>query len=422
MSDFIKNRHLLVQSNKLTLARYNISPITKRIFYLAIAKIQQLDYSQDEFGHTEVKIPLKNLLHDSSYDGSKKFTNYSFIRESTKKVFKQIYEIDRIIDGNIGYEQIAPIRKVTHIKNNNYVIVTIDEAIMKYLIGLTKNFTNYKTLDVLNLKGFYSQRIFELINQFKNTGIWRISVKDLKKIFKVDKKYIDYYAFKKNTILQSQKEIKEKTDLEFTFVEKKEGRKVVGLEFKIFQKSKVKILENPEIEKIKQRIKKLDITDTQIQKINFSQDQIIPILQKICSEIERELVFRQGTINQVKSKGAFAWSIFKKYQQEFENQDQIQKINFSEELLHSKKTISKNENTVPVQEEKELTEEQKFINEHKPYVRLRENPYNFDFFQMHDLSKKAGGIQNLIKILNEADELKNEDKRKEYFLKKLNHQ
>lgn len=52
--------------------------------------------------------------------------------------------------------------------------------------------------------------------------------------------YEEYSNFKKKVILVAQRELKQKTDIYFEFKEIKQGRKVVAIEFEIFENSKNK--------------------------------------------------------------------------------------------------------------------------------------------------------------------------------------
>jgi len=108
----------------------------------------------------------------------------------------------------------------------------ISGLLKPYLLELKKNYTSYLLTYIPKLKSSYSIRIYELLYQYRKIGKRYFELANLQK--KVGSKYNLYGDFKRKVILQAQKDLKKHTDIAFAFATRKEGRKVVGVEFVIF--------------------------------------------------------------------------------------------------------------------------------------------------------------------------------------------
>lgn len=103
--------------------------------------------------------------------------------------------------------------------------------IMPYLAQVRKRFVLYNLKEVANFGSLYSTRLYELIQEFKDTG-WLIkSVLQLREVFAVGKKYSAYKDFKVKTFAHAVEEINSQYEINLKFEEIKEGRKVVAIRF-----------------------------------------------------------------------------------------------------------------------------------------------------------------------------------------------
>lgn len=109
--------------------------------------------------------------------------------------------------------------------------VRFTEEIMPYLAQVKSKFVLYNLKEVANFGSLYSTRLYELIQEFKDTG-WLIkSVDQLRDVFAVGKKYTEYKSFKARTFTHAVNEINSQYEIDLKFKEVKEGRKVVALRF-----------------------------------------------------------------------------------------------------------------------------------------------------------------------------------------------
>lgn len=109
--------------------------------------------------------------------------------------------------------------------------VRFTEEIMPYLTQVKKKFVLYNLKEVANFGSLYSTRLYELIQEFKDTG-WLIkSVEQFREIFAVGKKFEKYNDFKRKTFGHAVNEINSQYEIDLKFEEIKEGRKVVAIRF-----------------------------------------------------------------------------------------------------------------------------------------------------------------------------------------------
>jgi plasmid replication initiation protein len=127
--------------------------------------------------------------------------------------------------------QIAICQTAKYNHQQGSLTIKFNEDIMPYLAQVKKKFVLYNLKEVANFGSLYSTRLYELIQEFKDTG-WLIkSVDQLREMFAVGKKFPDYFDLKKRTFAHAVDEINSQYELNLRFDEIKEGRKVVAIRF-----------------------------------------------------------------------------------------------------------------------------------------------------------------------------------------------
>jgi plasmid replication initiation protein len=84
-----------------------------------------------------------------------------------------------------GFCRINVCSKAEYSKNQGHIIVKFTDDIMPYLAQVKKKFVLYNLKEVANFGSLYTTRLYELIQEFKETG-WLIkSVEQLRDIFAI---------------------------------------------------------------------------------------------------------------------------------------------------------------------------------------------------------------------------------------------
>ena len=111
------------------------------------------------------------------------------------------------------------------------ITIEFTDRIMPYLAQAKQRFVLYNLKEIANFGSLYTTRLYELIQEFKDTGHVIKSVVQLRDIFAVGSQYLKYNDFKRKTFAHAVDEINSQFDLKLTFEEVKDGRKVVAIKF-----------------------------------------------------------------------------------------------------------------------------------------------------------------------------------------------
>lgn len=128
-------------------------------------------------------------------------------------------------------QQINICSKVTYLHKEGSIKVRFTDDIMPYLAQVKSKFVLYNLKEVANFGSLYTTRLYELIQEFKDTGWLLKSIPQLREVFAVGKKFSDYNNFKKYTFAHAVDEINSQYEINLVFKEIKEGRKVVAIRF-----------------------------------------------------------------------------------------------------------------------------------------------------------------------------------------------
>ncbi|WP_461207647.1 replication initiation protein [Clostridium sp. DL1XJH146] len=254
----MNDNYIVTKANTLITSNYDLSLEEQRIILTLASMVQPND---EEF--KAYKFKISDFLKLLGIEDKRK---YSRIPKITKELMQKVLEIEKEDD----IIQVAWISSAHYRKGTGTVELEFSPKLKPYMLGLKEFYTSYRLKNVLELKGKYSIRIYEILksNEFKKIAI--IEVDELRKILKVNSgSYLVYQNFKNRIILKAQKELKEKTDISFDFEEVKTGRKVTSIKFYIHKnnkkssaktianKAKREIAATKEIEEDTEQIKKV---------------------------------------------------------------------------------------------------------------------------------------------------------------------
>lgn len=231
------SKDLVVKDNKLIEAKYNLTTLEQKVLIKAISMINKEDselkmyrFSVSEFA---------NML-----DLNSKKHIYAQLKELCKGlVNNKNFAINTENGGYIFFNWVAS----AEYKPYEAVIeIEFSQKLKPMLLELKERFTTYYIANVMRLKSSYSIRLFEILKQYEAIGKRILTIEELKQMLGLvnvqgtEEKYNLYGHFKSRVLLPAQKEIKEKTDIYFTFEEIKENKRVVAIRFYIHENKKNK--------------------------------------------------------------------------------------------------------------------------------------------------------------------------------------
>jgi len=217
----INIKNWVTKSNILIESTYKLSLQEQRILLIMASKVQPNDETLKTY-----RFRAKDFIE---IVGNKKGTGfYSYLKE--------------IVNGL--QTKILTIKEKGRQRNYNWVITSIYEEnegyitlqfhpSLKYLfLELKEKFTSYQLENVVRLNSVYSIRIYELLKQYERLRKRELTLEELRHFLAIEStKYKQYGHFKSKVLAVAQKEINNKTDIHFEFVEIKTGRKVTSIEF-----------------------------------------------------------------------------------------------------------------------------------------------------------------------------------------------
>jgi plasmid replication initiation protein len=167
---------------------------------------------------------------------------YDILKHAVDKLMKTDIKVERVDLNEVWRINVCSTAKYNKSKGN--ITIKFTDDIMPYLAQVKEKFVLYNLKEISDFRSLYTTRLYELTQEFKETGWIRKSVEQLREIFAVGNSFKLYGDFKKYTFAHACAEINAKHGLDLTFKEIKEGRKVVALEFS-FKKIKVHQVTDP---------------------------------------------------------------------------------------------------------------------------------------------------------------------------------
>jgi plasmid replication initiation protein len=216
----------IVKSNKLIETSYTLG---SREQFFVLFLISQISQKDTEF--REYRINYKEIAQLMNFDGRRRVAN-------KEDVFKMMNNLNtqpiRFTEGEEDV-QVVWITSLRYNKRTGEYTFTFGKELKPFLLQLKEHFTLYNIGNVVHLSG-HSTRMYEVLKRhhFKKEPV-TLTVADLKFWLKIEKKYPEYYEFKRWVLEPSKEELEKYTDIRFTYREaEKEGKKIISLEFNIY--------------------------------------------------------------------------------------------------------------------------------------------------------------------------------------------
>ena len=155
---------------------------------------------------------------------------YRFLNKACKKLMKSSITLEKIELNEIWEINICSTAKYNN--KEGRITVKFTDDIMPYLSQVRKRFVLYNLKEIANFGSLYTTRLYELIQEFQETGWMLKSIDQLRKVFALGNNKLKLYGnFKAKILNHACREINDNYDMNLRFEELKEGRKVVAVKF-----------------------------------------------------------------------------------------------------------------------------------------------------------------------------------------------
>jgi len=222
------------QNYPLVNARYKLNTNEIKLILTAISQIDSIE--EEVLKDYIIKVSdLEQKLETQQ--------NETYLKQFAKKLMSKPLEVPTQ-DGWIVANWFSDIE---YVRGQAKFKVRFSEKLKPYLLQLKERFISYNLKYILPLTSTYSIRIYQLLKEHEKLTKRYFDVEELQDILQVPKSYRIYNRFKEKVLKVAQEELKEHTDIYFTFDEEKTGKKVTRLIFRIY-KSRSENKEQPTIE------------------------------------------------------------------------------------------------------------------------------------------------------------------------------
>ncbi|MCT7639758.1 replication initiation protein [Aliarcobacter butzleri] len=184
--------------------------------------IANIKPNEEDFTKKQVSIKELNFIDENTY-------NHNYFKEE----FVRLLEMPFQIPEDEGWTN-----WFSYLKYKNGVIeYRFDPALKPFLLNLKENFTSYHLSNVMNLKSNYAILTFELLAQARNQGYRNITIKEYRELLKIPDSYLNADILR--LLKKVQKEIKDRTNLQFDFAFKKMAKAFHSINFVVKNNKKV---------------------------------------------------------------------------------------------------------------------------------------------------------------------------------------
>jgi len=218
-------------SNALVRAAQGLTLPEKRVVSVCVAK---MDSVRPASGRYLFKLTAQEFAETFDVDADTAYEQMQFAGDHLMKRIASTFEDGR--RGKIEHKWVW-VSGVTYHRGEGWMELGFSHEMTPHLTLLRQQFTSYKLKQASDLRSIYSWRLFELLMQFKTTGVLHIDIDEFCHAVEApDSARKDFAQLRKRIIEPAVAELKAKNGMDIEWTAKKPGgRKITSLEF-IFQK------------------------------------------------------------------------------------------------------------------------------------------------------------------------------------------
>lgn len=211
-------------SNEIIRSAQGLNLWEKRVLMLAVSKIDSK--AAVTLGAGEVTLRVTDLV--SLYSVNKD-SAYQEAKKAAEGIMKRQI---RLKPNDAETNLIQWVIESTYKPREGLINVEVHPKLIPHLQALKAHFTSYKLSRVSGLQSVYSWRLFELLMQFKRTGLLNIPIDDFYHAMDAPESLRANFSNLRNRVIEpAVKEIREKDGLAVEWEAIKAGRKVKALKF-----------------------------------------------------------------------------------------------------------------------------------------------------------------------------------------------
>jgi plasmid replication initiation protein len=231
-----KKGDLVVKSNRLVEASYRLTLVEQQIILYAICKSRESGAGLSAIDPVCIVATEFAELFESD-----KISIYNQLKVALNTLYHRTLKIKETSDANsLEIKQSRWISMQSYIDKTSVLKLIFAPEILPFIKDLDKEFTPYRLSQIGKMSSTHAVRLYELLRQNLQIGSRTLEIIDLKEMLQIEDEYKIYADFKKRVLDVAKKQINDFSDIKVDYKQKKEGRKITALDFKISQNEKEK--------------------------------------------------------------------------------------------------------------------------------------------------------------------------------------
>lgn len=256
----------VVKTNRLNTVIQNLTLVELRLIQLAI-----VDSREKQQGLTADKPLFISAKRYAECFDVESHTAYEVLKSIEKTLFDRRFTFINERQNEVKSRWIS---QVEYHKGEGGISIIFTPAVVREITridGYETAFTKFLLEQTANLNSVYSVRLYELLKQWLEAKKATLELELMRGQLGLGvNEYVRMSDFKKRVLDLAVNEINEKTDLKVSYTNVKQGRKIVGFNFKILEKPKPK-KEKEDIKKDNGDLFTIDgLSDAQLARITRS--------------------------------------------------------------------------------------------------------------------------------------------------------
>lgn len=221
------SQNLVVKSNQLVEASYQLSLNEQRVILTAITQVdRKFELKSDDVFTIYARDFARQF--DLRIDGA-----YSELIKVADRLFDRHVIINQPDPNNVKIQKTKTrwISSISYVPDDGALRIKFAQDIIPFLTLLESQFTKYRLDAISRLTSTYAIRLYELLVQWGSVGKREVELQWLKDQFEIGDKYNTIFNLKSRVIDVAVEQINKYSDLSVTYDQRKAGRVVTHLIF-----------------------------------------------------------------------------------------------------------------------------------------------------------------------------------------------
>jgi len=243
----LKKDYLITKSEKLLRARYQLGELALKLISIIYSNVRRSDEIGKDY---QIKVTDISKLMNKNYGEM-----YNLLKQATNEMLENPVKIESKEEKKwVAFNWISDA-----LYEDGVITFTISKRLKPYILDLQEKFLKYRLENILNLRGTYVIRLYEILkdrynekSRYSKKTEYTIAIRNLREMLEIPKSYQYSSGIKKRILEKAKQQFLEHTDITFEYEEIKTGRKITHIKFIIKNNKKnadlqeKNILQNPQ--------------------------------------------------------------------------------------------------------------------------------------------------------------------------------